>query len=128
MEFSARFPFDGNLSENKRLAWNPKAHRMFAARGYKVAQGRLDLVLSFARAKAKAVFDPKRKVSVDLVVFKPNGRSDSQNFLKGCLDSVARAIKVNDSMFEGSWRWEIDKDDPRIKIFVSQEDLEIGKI
>lgn len=120
VEFKAEYPFASGLSENARLNWNPRMRRAFANSEY--VQHKLNLILALRRARCEKmlVFNPKAKVFVNLMVYKPNNRSDSQNFIKPICDAVSAAIGANDNMFEGMWQWSIDKKNPRFVITVTQ--------
>ena len=124
MSFKSRisftFPFMADISENKRLMWSPRNRRMFSAKEYKDAKGALILVISYAVAKAKAVFEPKKRVWVSLSVYRPSNHSDPANFVKIFNDSISSVIKLNDNLFDGEYKGFIDKQKPRFEVVVSQ--------
>jgi len=62
----------------------------------------------------------KAKVYVDIVVFKPNHKSDAINMIDGVCDAIKEVIPVDDRYY-GVWcDWEIDKENPRLEIRVWQ--------
>ena len=117
---SITFPFNPDLSENKRLGFSPRMGRMYAQNGYKKAKAALTLAISFAKARARAAFAPRTRVWVDLRVYRPGGQSDASNYVKGLNDAISAAIGLNDNLFDGSYRGLIDKKNPRFEIIISQ--------
>lgn len=63
----------------------------------------------------------KAKLWVRILVFKPNHRMDAGNFVDVTLDALQLATGLNDRWYSGSWDWEIDREDPRLEIEISQE-------
>ena len=66
-------------------------------------------------------FDPEKKVYIAGMVYRPDYRSDIDNFIKGIFDAISSMIGVNDNRFAIKyWDYEICKENPRIEITVSQ--------
>lgn len=111
------YPFQPSLNKNKMWKTNLFGGQYFACRPQMEA---LVLAIASQKAKNRIQFAPGRKIMVDLMVYLPNHRSDSQNYLDVILDAVQRAIGINDRWFCGSWDWEIDKKNPHFEIAISQ--------
>lgn len=62
----------------------------------------------------------KQKIWLTIRVFKPNHRLDAINFLDGIADGVKDAIGVDDRYYSATVDWDIDKDNPRIEVFIRQ--------
>ena len=115
------FPYNSDLSENRRLGWSPQSGRMYAQSGYKQAKAALVLAISFAKAQERAKFAPRKRVWVALRVYRSNKYSDAANSLKGVLDAISEAIGVNDRYFDGSFHGLIDRKNPRLEIEILQD-------
>ncbi len=64
----------------------------------------------------------KSKLFVDIMIYRPDMRSDPVNFLDAIIDGIKVATGVDDNLYSGSWDWELDKENPRITITISQEE------
>lgn len=53
-------------------------------------------------------------------MFKPDHRLDAINFLDGIADGVKDAIGIDDRYFSATIDWSIDKQNPRIEVFIRQ--------
>lgn len=62
----------------------------------------------------------KSKVWLTIRVFKPDHRLDAINFLDGIADGVKDAIGIDDRYFSATIDWSIDKQNPRIEVFIRQ--------
>jgi len=62
----------------------------------------------------------KSKIWLTIRVFKPNHRLDAINFLDGIADGIKNAIGVDDRYYSATIDWAIDKEKPRIEIFIRQ--------
>ena|SRR3990167_6475935 len=111
------YPFDSSLSKNRMHRFNRFGRKYLACRPQMEA---LTLAIAFQKAKNRVQYAPGRKVMIGLMVYLPNHRSDSQNYLDVILDAVQKAIGVNDRWFCGSWDWEIDKKNPRFVVNIQQ--------
>src|SRR3990167_9009348 len=119
-KLSISFPFDSVLSENNRLGYNSRSGRMYAKNEYKQAQMVLVFDILTLKTKKNIKFDPTKRISVSLEVYRPNNSSDASNFVKSINDAISRAIGVNDNLFDGSYPGLIDKKNPRFEIEVWQ--------
>jgi len=61
------------------------------------------------------------RIKVTITVYRPNDRSDAQNFVDTISDAIEVGIGVNDSQFDITAIGEVDKDNPRIVIEVEQD-------
>ena len=115
--FSFTFPFDSRLSENKRLVFS--RGRFHNQKAYKDLKDQMVLVAKSARTRAKANFKEAR-LTVHVFVYRPDMRSDCQNYIKPIFDAVSEAIGIDDRWFGGSLDWSISKENPRFSIEVTQ--------
>ena len=111
------YPFQSVLNKNQMWKTNRFGRQYLACRSQMEA---LALAIAFQKAKNRVQYAPGRKIRVDLMVYLPNHRSDSQNYLDVILDAVQKAIGINDRWFCGSWDWEIDKKNPRFIIEIGE--------
>lgn len=65
-------------------------------------------------------WQPKVKVHVEIMVYRPNFYMDPPNFVDTIVDAVKVGIGVDDRYFAGKWDYELDKLNPRIEITVRQ--------
>ena len=115
--FSFTFPFDSRLSENKRLIFC--RGRFHSQKAYRDLKSQMVIVAAFSLARAKAKFK-KSRVNVHIFVYRPDMRSDCQNYIKPIFDAVSEAIGIDDRWFGGSLDWSINKANPRFSIEVVQ--------
>lgn len=59
------------------------------------------------------------KIYIDIMVYRPDMRSDPANFIDVILDIVKVAINIDDRWYAGSWDWCIDKKNPRVEVSIS---------
>jgi len=100
-----------NSKSKKKIYSNPKT------------QAEIDAIAwELKSVKAQSLdWDSKRKIRVDVYVYRPNMDADIQNFINPICDGVKDGINVDDNVYVGSWDWElVDKGEERIIITVSQ--------
>lgn len=82
----------------------------------KVARGECTRV----RQKTGEEFKP-HKIYVDIMVYRPDMRTDPVNFVDMICDAVKRGIGIDDNIYAGKWDWELVDPPGEIVITVRQE-------
>ena len=63
------------------------------------------------------------KLYVTIRVFRPDFRSDPVNFVDAVCDILKKVINVDDRYYSVWCDWELDKENPRIEIFINENSL-----
>lgn len=107
------------LSKNRAKTIHRRGKRKFIglADSYRFAKHEVTLA---CRKAASGMRFKKSKIWLTIRVFKPNHRLDAVNFLDGIADGVKDAIGVDDRYYSATIDWAIDKENPRIEIFIRQ--------
>lgn len=101
-----------NTKSKKKIYSNPKTQAEIDAISWELKR---------VRAQDLA-WDGKRKIRVDIMIYRPNLKLDPQNTVDTICDGVKMGIDVDDNVYSGSWDWElVKKGEERIVITVSQE-------
>jgi Holliday junction resolvase RusA-like endonuclease len=120
MKFSFTIAYDTNLSKNKKFC-GANQGRLVQSTSYKKAKERVIYEMKEAlRVHPHPVkFFPKEKVYISATFFRPDLRSDIQNFQEAICDCISKVIGVDDRYFAfKSWDWEVDKESPGVYITV----------
>lgn len=142
MRIEIRHAYDSKLSKNEQHAfipvgkknpWDglpgvpaePQKQRMVVNKASavalmagieKVARGECTRV----RQKTGEEFE-RHKIYVDIMVYRPDMRTDPVNFVDMICDAVKRGIGIDDNIYAGSWDWELVEGKGEIVIVVRQE-------
>lgn len=113
-------PYDTNLSKNKKnIGTNRFTRQIIQSSKYKNAK---QLVFSLCKnALMDETFKPKTKTKLSIMFYRPDYRSDIQNFLEAICDAVKVVIDVGDNYYVFELDYEIDKVNPRIEIEINQD-------
>ncbi len=90
------------------------------------AKAEMDAIAIELKSKAQGHVWEKGKLSVQIMIYRPNMRADPSNFVDAINDAVKVATGVDDRHYSGSFDWVLDKENPRIEITVAQPAIEIG--
>ena len=108
-------PYDTALSKNKKGI--TRTGRVYTPTATKAAREALSWSLK-SRMKGKKF--KEEKLEVKLEIFRPDMRTDPANFLDYVLDGIKEPIGIDDRWYEIVIRWEINKENPRIRITITQ--------
>ena len=112
-------PFDTNLSKNKKnIGTNRFTRQIIQSKAYKDAKQ--FVFLQCKMALKDEVFKPKTKTKIKIMFYRPDYRSDIQNFLEAICDAIKIAINVGDNYYVFDLDYQNDKLNPRIEIEISQ--------
>ena len=117
--FRFEIPFVKSISKNRVFfAGMGQGHPIMKRRGSAdKVQSAIALVVS---AKVGNVPWPKQKTWLDIIVQKPNHRSDALNVIDTLADGIKEGIGIDDRWFSISLLdWEIVKENPMILVQVS---------
>lgn len=124
MKFSFRIDYDTDLSKNKKFC-GTRAGRFIQNPVYKAAKNKVILKMkSVLRIHPNPIrFEPKTKVYISATFFRPDFKSDIQNFQEALCDCIAEVIGIDDRYFAfKKWDWEVDKEEPCVYITVFSPD------
>lgn len=120
MKFSFKIEYDTDLSKNKKFCGANKG-RLVQSSSYKKAKEKVIYQIKEAlRVHPHPIrFQDKQKVYISALFFRPDLRSDIQNFQEAICDCISQVIDVDDRYFAfRAWDWEVDKEIPGIHITV----------
>lgn len=122
LQWSVRVAFPFTMAFSKNHVWSMKrgANTMFLFQETKDARAALIERLEEALGD-QPVF--RNRLWVDLLVRKPDHRSDAVNFIDQICDAIKEAVKLDDTWFSiRRLDWEISKSDPVFYIGFGQEE------
>jgi Holliday junction resolvase RusA-like endonuclease len=112
-------PYDTNLSKNKKnIGTNRFTRQIIQSKAYKDAKQ--FVFLQCKNALMNETFKPKTKTKIKIMFYRPDYRSDIQNFLEAICDAIKIAINVGDNYYVFDLDYQNDKLNPRIEIEISQ--------
>lgn len=123
MKINFQINYDTDLSKNKKFC-GTRMGRFIQNPKYKKAKDKVILQLKNAlKTHPNPVkFEPKKKVYIAATFFRPDLKSDIQNFQEAICDAISKVIAVDDRYFAfKAWDWEVDKENPCIYISVFDE-------
>jgi len=111
-------PYDSYLSKNRAIRVG--RGRLFKDPKHKKAQADAVRII---KSRMKGIKVPTNaKIWIDLYMFKPRKNSDAHNILDGLMDSIEKAIGVNDSHFAiERLDWEVSPKHPKIILTIGYE-------
>ena len=78
----------------------------------------IEMALRVSRTDRAFRIPPKTKIWVKILVRRPNMKGDPLNCLDLIADAVQRAIEVDDRWYSASIDWDVDKQNPGIRVTV----------
>ena len=115
-------PFDTGLSKNRAKTILGRGRKKFIGltEEYRAITKNYIAILEpmFINKEFK-----KQKVYITMRVFKPNHRSDAINLVDGMADILKKVMGLDDRYFSVWCDWEIDKENPRVEIYIDEDSL-----
>ena len=118
IEVEAPFTYQAAKNQIYARAYNGQVYRRTAGREW---QTELAWQVKAALGHKKVYTN---KVWLDIYVKKPDNRGDAINLLDVVADAVKEAIGLDDRWYSvRSIDWEISKDNPKVRVGISQDEL-----
>lgn len=76
--------------------------------------------VKITKNKNNVKFIDKKKVTIDFLHYRKKHNSDAHNFIEGICDAIKDAIEVDDRYYKVISDYEIDKENPRFEITITQ--------
>ena len=115
MKGSITVPYSMALSKNVSHGYGHG--RVYVSRETKAE---MDAISYMLRPKFYGYEWTDGKIYVRIKVYRPDLRSDPQNFVDTICDAIKAGIGRDDNVYAVSVDWEFDEDNPRIDIEVEQ--------
>lgn len=114
-------PYLTALSKNRKFL-GAKYGRLIQSPQYKNAKKEILAYIQDAYEQSNEIFVDKKKLYISAFFYRPDLRSDIQNFQEAICDVISDVVKVNDRYFAfKEWDWRVDKENPRIFLEINQD-------
>lgn len=120
MEIKITTPEMPELSKNEKYFFNNKGSKKAIKPDFKKAVDFIFYKINIITNNNKIQFKDKEKVMISFTHYRKGHTSDAHNFTEGVCDAIKGAIGVDDRYFKTIFDYEIDKENPRFEITITQ--------